>query len=105
TDAADSSITELIRFLDDRKITQTLEEKGYDVKRTLVYHGITTNEDDPGGRFWKTSIEDKLKKIIDIFEFQLLKRDKYNNSTEIITKKNGKVIGMRLVSIFYYQQE
>jgi hypothetical protein len=82
-----------------------LEEKGYDVEEKLVYHVINTNQDDLQGLFWKVKIDDKLKKITDIFEFQLLKKDKYRNPTEIITKKNGKVIGIRLVSIFYYYQE
>ncbi len=103
-DETDSSITQLTRFLDARKITMTLEEKGFDAKGTLVYHAISGNEDDPKGRFWKVKTEDKLKKTNDIFDFQLLKRDRNNNPTEIITRINGKVTGIRLVSISYYTE-
>jgi hypothetical protein len=81
-----------------------LEEKGYDSKGKLVYYTVSTNEDDNQGRFWKVKIEDKLKKITDIFYYQLLKRDKYDNPTEIITMKNGKVTGIRLVTILYYPE-
>lgn len=102
TDVSDSSITELIHILDSGKRTKTLEEKGYDSKGKLVYYTVSTNEDDNHGRFWKVKIEDKLKKITDIFYYQLLKRDKYDNPTEIITMKNGKVIEIRLVKILYY---
>jgi len=102
TDASDSTKTEQIRVLNNHNRTKTLEEKGYDSKGKLVYYTVSTNEDDNQGRFWKVKIENKLKKTIDIFNYQLLKRDKYDNPTEIITMKNGKVTGIRLVTILYY---
>ena len=72
TEVADSSITELIRFLDNRKRTKTLEEKGYDLKGKLVYHVINTNQDDLQGLFWKVKIETSLIPITFPFFFVII---------------------------------
>lgn len=101
-DASDSSKTELTYFLDNRKRTKKIEEKGFNSKAVLTYHLISRNEDDREGKYWKVVWENKLTKKTDVFDFTFLKKDIYDNPKMILVKKNGAVIDIRLVSFVYY---
>ncbi len=101
SDLSDSSITELTYALDNTGWTKKLEELRYDSKGAITYHLVSKNEDDRDGKYWRIVNENKLTNETDIFDFTFLAKDKQNNPTTVLVKKNEVVIAIRLVSFIY----
>ena len=101
SDFSDSSKTELTYSLDNTGRTKKLEEIRYDSKGVITYHLVSKNEDDRDGKYWRIVNENKLTNETDIFDFTFLAKDKQNNPTTVLVKKNEVVIAIRLVSFIY----
>ena len=101
SDFSDSSKTELTYALDNTGWTKKLEELRYDSKGAITYHLVSKNEDDRDGKYWRIVNENKLTNETDIFYFTFLAKDKQNNPTTVLVKKNEVVIAIRLVSFIY----
>lgn len=104
-DLSDSSITEISYFLISTGRLNKLEEIRYDSKGVITYHLVTKNEDDRDGKYWRVVFENKLTHETDIFHYTFLAKDKQNNPTTVLVKKNEVVIAIRLVSLIYYTEK
>jgi hypothetical protein len=81
--------------------TKTLEDKGYNAAGGLNYNSFTNFEDDNEGHLYKLTTQDRLKNMIDNFEFVILEKDKNNNPVKLLLKKNEKPVEIRKTSIVY----
>ncbi|NBP70067.1 MAG: hypothetical protein EBU52_15125 [Cytophagia bacterium] len=55
----------------------------------LSFHLFTIFQDSEAGHLYKITTEDKLRKVTDNYEYEILEKDKFNNPTSILVKKNG----------------